>query len=239
MPLLVSVRSAEEAAAALAGGAEIIDAKEPARGSLGAVDPEVLRAIAARTPPGVPLSVALGDLTEEAAVRDAVRAVRLPPRGAPVYLKLGFAGVSQVQNVEGLLRAAAEAALGMRLVAVAYADHRAAESVAPREVLAGAQAAGVHGLLVDTWGKEGRGLLDFISVEELDDLRCRCRAAGFLFALAGSLHGATLARVAALADVVGVRGAACGGGRSGMVEAERVATLRRLTHAGDRALLAG
>ena len=35
MRLLVSVRSAEEVSAALAGGADIIDAKEPERGSLG------------------------------------------------------------------------------------------------------------------------------------------------------------------------------------------------------------
>ena len=37
MKLLVSVRNATEAAAARAGGADIIDAKEPAAGALGAV----------------------------------------------------------------------------------------------------------------------------------------------------------------------------------------------------------
>ena len=42
MRLLVSVRSADEVAAAMAGGADIIDAKEPARGSLGAVDAATL-----------------------------------------------------------------------------------------------------------------------------------------------------------------------------------------------------
>ena len=58
MRLLVSVRSAEEVAAALAGGADIIDAKEPARGSLGAVTATVLSAIAARTPrPGAGLEL--------------------------------------------------------------------------------------------------------------------------------------------------------------------------------------
>lgn len=237
MPLLVSVRSADEVAAALAGGAGIIDAKEPARGSLGAVDPDVLRAIADRTPSAVPLSVALGDLAEEAAVRDTVRSVRLPPRSAPVYLKLGVAGVREPRKVERLLQAAVEAGPDMRIVAVSYADHAAADSVAPRQVLAAALAAGAHGLLVDTWGKEGRGLLEFVSLEMIDDLRCRCRRGGLLFALAGSLDGATLARVAALADVVGVRGAACDGGRTGTVEAERVARLRRLVE--DGALIAG
>ena len=43
MRLLVSVRSAAEARAALSGGADIIDAKEPSLGSLGAVGPLALR----------------------------------------------------------------------------------------------------------------------------------------------------------------------------------------------------
>ena len=130
MPLLVSVRSAEEVSAALAGGADIIDAKEPARGSLGAVDPEVLSAIAAGTPGSVPLSVALGDCATEEEVRCAVSAVRLPKRSAPVYLKLGFAGIASADRVVGLLRAAVATAtaseLDLDIVGVAYGDNRAA-----------------------------------------------------------------------------------------------------------------
>ena len=45
MQLLVSVRSAEEAAAALAGGADLIDAKDPAAGPLGPVSLERFREI--------------------------------------------------------------------------------------------------------------------------------------------------------------------------------------------------
>ncbi len=44
--LLVSVRSAEEALAAIAGGADILDVKEPSRGSLGMANSEVIAAIA-------------------------------------------------------------------------------------------------------------------------------------------------------------------------------------------------
>ena len=43
MHLLVSVRSAEEAASALAGGADVIDAKDPAAGTLGPVAAQVFR----------------------------------------------------------------------------------------------------------------------------------------------------------------------------------------------------
>jgi len=51
----VSVRSAGEVAAAVAGGADIVDAKEPTAGSLGPVSGRVLREIARCVPAGVPL----------------------------------------------------------------------------------------------------------------------------------------------------------------------------------------
>ena len=64
--LLVSVRSAAEAEAALAGGAALIDVKEPARGALGRADDaviaDVVRAVAGRAP----VSAALGELRDGA-----------------------------------------------------------------------------------------------------------------------------------------------------------------------------
>lgn len=73
--LLVSVRNAKEALMAVRGGADIIDVKEPSKGSLGRASLENLLAIAdvlrqqqqhsdrVRTEP-VPLSVALGEVQE-------------------------------------------------------------------------------------------------------------------------------------------------------------------------------
>ncbi|MCX7397554.1 MAG: hypothetical protein NT138_07705 [Planctomycetales bacterium] len=73
--LLVSVRNADEALMAARGGADIIDVKEPSKGSLGRASLENLLAIAdalkqqqqhadrVRTEP-VPLSVALGEVQE-------------------------------------------------------------------------------------------------------------------------------------------------------------------------------
>src|SRR5690349_12551439 len=62
--LLVSVRSAVEALAAYAGGAAVIDMKEPARGPLGQADPAVWQAVRAAVPRAITLSVALGELVE-------------------------------------------------------------------------------------------------------------------------------------------------------------------------------
>ena len=230
MPLLVSVRSADEVEAALAGGADIIDAKDPARGSLGAVTPDVLAAVAARVPEPVPLSVALGDPAAAGEVRRAIEGTAFLQRSAPVYLKLGFAGVP-AGPVQSLLEAAVDGASHATspriVVAVAYADHAAAAAPPVDTVVSAARASGVAGLLVDTWGKDGRGLLEHLSLNRLAAVAERAASAGLFLALAGSLDRSAIRRVAPIADIIGVRGAACRGGRQGMVDAALVADLRR------------
>jgi (5-formylfuran-3-yl)methyl phosphate synthase len=59
--LLVSVRSAEEARAALAGGADLIDVKEPSRGPLGRADDQTIREILDEVGGRAPVSAAFGE----------------------------------------------------------------------------------------------------------------------------------------------------------------------------------
>jgi len=61
MRLLVSVRGPVEARAAVAGGADVIDAKDPARGALGPVRLDQLAAIRRVVGAARPVSAALGD----------------------------------------------------------------------------------------------------------------------------------------------------------------------------------
>ena len=236
MRLLVSVRSAAEVAAAVQGGADIVDAKEPSRGSLGAVSPPVLHEIARALADRVPLSIALGDPQAPA---DAARAVSAAldaaaPWTGPVFLKLGLARAGHWGGdvLESAVRTAADAGTGARVIVTAYADHTAAAAPAPEVAVRLAAAAGARGVLLDTWGKDGRTLFDHVPVPALRTWMDRCRRHGLTVALAGSLDSVGLQRAAALApDVVGVRGAACGGGREGTVDAGRV---RRLRDALDR-----
>lgn len=60
--LLVSVRNAKEAMAALVGGADLIDVKEPLAGSLGAATPKTWQEIGEVVGGEKPLSAALGEL---------------------------------------------------------------------------------------------------------------------------------------------------------------------------------
>ena len=231
MRLLVSVRSAAEVAAAVAGGADIVDAKEPDRGSLGAVSPPVLRAIVEALPAGTPLSVALGDLRDPSGVPTAIQtvdAIRQRPR--ELFVKLGLAGVRDAAMARAVLAAAVQAAragsLRPGVVAVAYADHDAAGALAGDVVSAMAAEVGARGVLLDTWTKDGRDLFAWTRPEDVRRWVERSKQRGLLTALAGSLSTDGVRQAGRLsADIVGVRGAACAGGRAGAVEETLVRAL--------------
>jgi uncharacterized protein (UPF0264 family) len=228
---LVSVRSVVEAEAALDGGADIIDAKEPALGALGAVAPAELARIAARVPPAIPFSAALGDAASAADAAAILGALELEPRAAPTYIKIGALGIRTAAALESMLRAAVDGAARLParpvLIAVAYADADGSDAPLPRAVSRAAEAAGAGGVLLDTMHKDGRTLLDWQTSAAVEAWLAGARHAGLVTALAGSLGAAAVPLLRQLRpDIVGVRGAVCEGGREGRVSADLVRRLR-------------
>ncbi|MBL9161504.1 MAG: hypothetical protein JNL18_02050 [Planctomycetaceae bacterium] len=224
--LLVSVRSAAEAEAAIRGGADWVDLKEPDRGPLGAVSCEVARAIVAEVQDRAPISAAAGELCDWPAsdARDLLAVAGIS------QLKLGLSGFGGRSWHGAWLSARREThAAGKDLVAVIYADAAAAKSPAPLEVAALAGATGSRWLLIDTFDKRGGNLFDHQSALELNELFQFARGHGVTTAAAGRLTAAAIAALPLnVVDVVAVRSAACGGDRGGRVSAESVATLRQL-----------
>lgn len=222
--LLVSVRSVAEALAAVEGGASVIDVKEPAHGPLGRADAATWHEIRRAVPVEIPLSVALGELSDwSGPVGSAAPGI--------AYRKLGLAGSgpgwqgrwAEVRRAEG-----GEA----RWVAVAYADWQAAGAPEPRSVLREAlKVPECAGILVDTWDKSKPSPLE----ASLDwrDWAALARGGGRFVALAGGLDLAAIARLAPLApDLFAVRGAACDqSDRLGIVLADRVVDLVRQARA--------
>lgn len=213
--LLVSVRSAAEARAALAGGADLIDVKEPTRGPMGAADPEVMAAVVAEVGGRVPVSVAMGELEERVQTRT--------PPGVS-YFKWGLAGL---QNPGPLFTILIDPAKWGPVVLVAYADHQRAGSPDP-EGLANVACQNIPAaFLIDTATKDGSRLLDWIAPAALARIRFRLADAGVQVAFAGSLDADAIRTLAPLApDWFAVRGAACVGGRTGTVCADRVRALK-------------
>jgi uncharacterized protein (UPF0264 family) len=233
MQLLISVDGPAEARAALRGGADVIDAKDPRHGALGPVSPRRLAAIRAAVGSARPLSAALGDAASAEAVAAAVA------RAASVgvaFVKVGFAGVTSAARARRLALAARRRAEGeTRLVLVAYADWRHAYSLSSACVVGVAADAGAAGVLLDT-ARKAAPLLAIESSASVGAWVAAAHAAGLFAALAGGLSGSDFAIARALgADVVGVRGAACVGGRTGRVSRTRVAALRALAGAAPPA----
>jgi uncharacterized protein (UPF0264 family) len=226
--LLVSVRNANEAEAALAGGCDLLDIKEPALGALGMADPVTIAAVVSRVrelKSSVPVSVALG----EAAERGRQRPLPHLPRQI-AYMKLGTASLGcGAQGLRRLTKVKERFIDGerelTRWIAVAYADWEAARGPCPEEVVEGAREGGFAGVLIDTYSKEEGGLFNWLSIERLESLADQARSYDLEFALAGRLQIDDLPRIGLVSpDIVGIRSAAC---RSGLRTREIDATAVR------------
>jgi (5-formylfuran-3-yl)methyl phosphate synthase len=225
MKLLVSVRDAIEASAARAGAADIIDAKEPASGALGAVELATFQQIVATIAHARPVTAALGDAVDERAIARTADAFA---RAGARLVKIGFAGIASCTRVTSLV-AAARTGAGSHagVIATAYADADRVSSLNPFAVIDAAASAGATGVLLDTADKQGSGLAGLMSPEQLYSWVRAARDARLLVALAGKLTRDDFGYVCdAGADIVGVRGAACDGGRTGQISAARVRALR-------------
>ena len=232
MKLLVSVSSADEARAAVDGGADIIDAKDPSWGALGAVALDVFSDIRRTAGARRTVTAALGDASAAGTV--AQLAGEFVSRGA-AFVKVGFRGLVDGARVEEVIARAARACASVHaasgVVAVAYADALPDESIDAVRLLAIAGRAGARGVLVDTKAKTGTGLTSLWSVARLSSWVAEARGYGLTVAVAGQLglDDLVVAQNAG-ADIAGVRGAACDGGRGGRVSADRVRALVRRCH---------
>jgi len=220
--LLVSVRSGEEANAAVLGGADLIDVKEPNLGALGPASPAVWQEVADRIPSHMGLSVAAGELVDY----DEQTLSEVPSRVSLV--KFGLAHCAERLWHSDLQRMSQQFSQHCRLVAVIYADAQGCGAPSPIDIVEAAIDLKCGAILVDTWLKDGSGLLDHADVAEIGQWFQSARQAGMMTVVAGSITAATLPDVLLTnPDVVAVRGAACAGPREGRVNVDRVSRLKR------------
>ena len=191
--LLVSVRDPAEAEAAQLAGADLIDAKDPERGALGALEPGAVDAIVARVA-GAAVTSAVADPDPESVAAMA--------RTGIDWVKVGL-GRAQRRGVPTL--AALTAAAPGRLIAVLFAEDGPSASLIP----ALAQA-GFAGAMIDTSGKAGVRLTDLAEPDALAAFTAACRAHGLMSGLAGSLRVTDIPMLSAhRPDYFGFRGGLC------------------------------
>jgi FolB domain-containing protein len=211
--MLASVTGAAEAEAVLAGGVDIVDLKDPAKGALGALDVEVVADIVRTVAKRRPVSATIGDkLIEPRIVIDAVSA--MAATGVD-YVKVG---IKSDATGADCVRALGSLASNARLVGVLFADGEP-----DLDLLKLMAKQGFVGAMLDTAIKGDRRLLDHMDVASLAGFVERCKEAGLMSGLAGSLEAPDVPRLLPLQpNYLGFRGALCRG-RSRVAEIDPAA----------------
>jgi uncharacterized protein (UPF0264 family) len=230
MYLMVSVISPEEVPTAIAGGADILDVKNPAEGSLGAPAAHILQNVTAITADAVQVSAAIGDMPNLPGTA-SLAALGAASCGVD-FVKVGLYGPkSEAEAIYLLeaLRQAVSAFPSVKIIAAGYADAQRCGTLDPSLLPGIARKAQISGCLLDTYVKDGRNLFDFLAPEMLHHLAMEAHAGGLLFALAGALQVEQLRLARDVgADIVGVRTAACRDNqRKGPLDVEKIRLLRR------------
>lgn len=206
---------------AAASGADLIDAKDPERGALGALPVETVRAIVARIAGRGVSSAVAGEPADARALAADVAAM--------AATGVGYVKVAVRPDVDATALAAAASAAPGRLIAVLFAETLTTGSSAPDALVARLAGAGFAGAMIDTATKDGRRLPDLLPGPRLGAFVAACRAHGLLSGLAGSLAPADIPVLAEHgADYLGFRGGLCGqGDRTRGLDPERVAAAVR------------
>ena len=212
MKLLISPTNEKEALEAIAGGADIIDVKNPKEGALGANFPWVIKQIKEVTPKKIEVSCTLGE------VGNFPGSVSLAALGAASlgvdYIKVGLYGIKTPEEAVFLLqnvsRAAKECNPKIKIAVAGYADAEKIGTINPLLIPEIAQNAKIDVAMIDTSVKDGKNLFDHLSLRELKKFVDSAHGFGLEAALAGSLRKQDLTFVYGLgADIAGLRGAAC------------------------------
>ena len=220
--LLVSVRDATEAKDALAGGADLIDVKEPAHGSLGAATASTIREVIESVNQCRPVSVALGELAD-ISDRD------LEHCAGAQFAKVGLSGclnsLDWVRKWRGVVSRLPQ---DVQPVAVVYADHATCDAPPPDDILQHADQIGCSAALVDTFDKTRGRLLHQWTTADISSFAQSVRDYGMMLVLAGSLSIEDLASLASHeADYIAVRTAVCESDRRGRLNQHLVEQFAR------------
>jgi uncharacterized protein (UPF0264 family) len=239
LKLLISPINEREAIEAVAGGADIIDVKNPREGALGANFPWVIKRIREITPKNVEVSCTLGD------VPNLPGAISLAALGAATtgvdYVKAGLYGLKTEEEavylMQSVSRAVRDCNSSIKVVATGYADADRIGSVNPMLIPDIAKKAEADIAMIDTAVKDGKNLFTFLTFNQLRSFVGAAHDHGLKAALAGSLRKEDLPTVYALgADVVGLRGAACTHGDrvDGRITRETVSELVQVVRRAEK-----
>ena len=229
MKLLISPINTEEAIAALNGGADIIDVKNPKEGSLGANFPWMIKAVKNAIESKKPVSATIGDFNYKPGTA-SLAALGAASSGAD-YVKVGLYDIqTEEQALEMLtkiVRAVKDYDPSKKVVASGYSDYERINSISPMLLPEIGAKAGVDVVMMDTGVKDGRTTFEFMTEEEVTEFVRLANENGLDSAIAGAIKFENLPAIKRIQpDIIGIRGMVCGGDRSTTIKEELVVKLK-------------
>jgi len=212
MKILVSPTTLEEVQTVVEVGTDIVDIKNVVEGSLGAHAPWVVQAILQRFQGRAQFSATLGDLPYKPGT------AALAAYGAAHcdlnYIKAGLYGPRTYEEARELMTAIVRgirmASKEIKVVASGYADFRRFGGAHFLDIVKAAKEAAADVVMVDTAIKDGQGLFDAMTLDEIEEFVEAGHEAGLEVALAGSIRMDDIKALTSIdPDIVGIRGVLC------------------------------
>lgn len=229
MRLLVSPINIDEALAAVNGGADIIDVKNPKEGSLGANFPWVIKAIKDAVDSKSPVSATIGDMNYKPGTA-SLAALGAAVAGAE-YVKVGLFDIQTREQAldmaEHVVRSVKDYDPTKKVVISGYSDYKRINSIPVSELPAVCAESGADVVMMDTGIKDGRSTFEFMSIEELSRFVTEAHDLGLETAIAGTIKFEDIEPLNMISpDIIGVRGCVCGGDRNSAIRQELVEALK-------------
>lgn len=217
--MLASVNCMDEARLVMAENVAIIDLKQPAFGSLGALNCKLVRQIVAEINGQCPVSATIGDLPMQPEL--IFNAVTEMAEAGVNYVKVGFFSAENQNEVVNKLAALTHT---VNLIAVLFADCNPEFGLIDKLI-----SAGFKGIMLDTQDKTKSSLTGVMAKSEIAQFVGHVKSRQAICGLAGSL---TLQDIPLLLpykpDYLGFRGAICDQNiRSGRINLQSVQNIKQ------------
>lgn len=216
--LLVSPKTVEEAKVVVKHEeVDFIDCKNPSEGSLGANFPWIIKQMKnlIKFNSSQLLSATIGDFPNLPGSA-SLAALGAAVAGADI-IKIGLKGPTTENEciflMNKVVKAVKDYNKNIKIVAAGYADKIRMESspdFLTLPVIAAKSGADI--VILDTYIKDGKGLFDFLNVEQLKLFKEKAKDFNLEVALAGNLRKESLSKIKEIwPDIIGVRSLVCEG----------------------------
>ena len=203
--LLISLRKLDELSEEIVNEVDILDLKDPLKGSIGAWDLQDIKKVILRCKNKIQISATLGDIfiNDEFLIK-----LKQFDKLNLDYIKFGLLSTS-IKNLFDKIKFLGERKFKTKLVCVVFVDISYHLKLVYKN-LELFDACGIKYIMLDTFNKNNGGLLTFCNISNLDKFISKCKKFDIKIGLAGSLKETQIPGIMKLKpNILGFRSAIC------------------------------